>query len=284
MFKSIQPNLLSFDIEWVPDPLAGEILHNIKHNPPQSYLDSFQALWKDAGADSETPQPYIKTALCQIVSIAGIFREGLGNNVNLKLISLPADPEDKDKWTEKHIISTFLKAVGTRKPQLVGYNSLNADVPIIVERSIIHGLHGFGFAQRPEKPWEGVDYFSAHNDYNIDLAPILGKWANTPKLTEIASLSGIPGKIDVSGESVAKLWLDGKLKEIVNYNEFDAFTTHLLWARMAHFADLLSDAQYEKEQMLVRNLLESEINEGREHLKRFVNEWDRLSEIIKQRN
>ena len=75
----------------------------------------------------------------------------------------------------------------------------------------------------------------------------------------------------------------GKLKEIVNYNEFDAFTTHLLWARVAHFADLLSDAQYENEQMLVRNLLESEIENGREHLKRFLNEWDRLTEIIKQR-
>ena len=210
MFKSIQPNLLSFDIEWVPDPLAGEILHNIKHNPPQSYADSFQALWNDAGADEESPQPYIKTTLCQIVSIAGIFREASRDHVNLKLISLPADPEDKEKWTERHIISTFLKAVGSRKPQLVGFNSLNADVPIIVERSIVHGLTGFGFAQRPEKPWEGVDYFSAHNDYNVDLAPILGKWSNTPKLNEIASLSGIPGKIDVTGESVAKLWLDGK--------------------------------------------------------------------------
>lgn len=283
MFKSIQPNLLSFDIEWVPDPLAGEILHDIKHNPPQSYIDSFQALWKDAGADNETPQPYIKTSLCQIVSIAGIFRDDLGDNVNLKLISLPADPNDQDKWTEKHIISTFLKAVGTRKPQLVGYNSFNADLPIIVERSIIHGLNGFGFAQRPEKPWQGVDYFSNHNDYNVDLAPILGKWTNIPKLTEIASLSGIPGKIGISGQSVANLWLKGELKEIVNYNEFDAFTTHLLWARIAHFGDLLSDAQYEKEQLLIRNLLEREINEGREHLKRFITEWDRLSEIIKRR-
>ena len=283
MFKSIQPNLLSLDIEWVPDPLAGEILHDIKHNPPQSYIDSFQALWKDAGADNETPQPYIKTSLCQIVSIAGIFRDDLGDNVNLKLISLPADPNDQDKWTEKHIISTFLKAVGTRKPQLVGYNSFNADLPIIVERSIIHGLNGFGFAQRPEKPWQGVDYFSNHNDYNVDLAPILGKWTNIPKLTEIASLSGIPGKIGISGQSVANLWLKGELKEIVNYNEFDAFTTHLLWARIAHFGDLLSDAQYEKEQLLIRNLLEREINEGREHLKRFITEWDRLSEIIKRR-
>ncbi len=283
MFKSVQPQLLSFDIEWVPDPMAGEILHDIKHNPPQSYADSFQALWNDAGADADNPKPYIKTALCRIVSIAGIYREATSNNVSLKLISLPADPEDKDKWTERHIIATFLKAVGSRKPQIVGFNSHNADVPIIIERSIVHGLAGFGFGKRPEKPWEGTDYFSAHSDFNIDLAPILGRWANTPKLNEIASLSGIPGKIDVSGESVSQLWLEGKLKEIINYNEFDAFTTHLLWARMAHFAELLSDAEYEQEQLLVRKLLASEIDGGKIHLRNYVAEWDRLSEIIKRR-
>ena len=109
MFKSIQPNLLSFDIEWVPDHLAGEILHDIKHNPPQSYIDSFQALWKDAGADNETPQPYIKTSLCQIVSIAGIFRDDLGDNVNLKLISLPADPNDKTNGQRNTLFPLFLK-------------------------------------------------------------------------------------------------------------------------------------------------------------------------------
>lgn len=283
MFKLVQPQLLSFDIEWVPDPMAGEILHDIKHNPPQSYADSFQALWNDAGADADNPKPYIKTALCRIVSIAGIYREATSNNVSLKLISLPADPEDKDKWTERHIIATFLKAVGSRKPQIVGFNSHNADVPIIIERSIVHGLAGFGFGKRPEKPWEGTDYFSAHSDFNIDLAPILGRWANTPKLNEIASLSGIPGKIDVSGESVSQLWLEGKLKEIINYNEFDAFTTHLLWARMAHFAELLSDAEYEQEQLLVRKLLASEIDGGKIHLRNYVAEWDRLSEIIKRR-
>ena len=57
-----------------------------------------------------------------------------------------------------------------------------------------------------------------------------------------------PGKIDVSGDSVAHMWSEGKLNEIVAYNEFDAFTTHLLWARVAHFSGLLSGEEYTKEQ------------------------------------
>ena len=74
---------------------------------------------------------------------------------------------------------------------------------------------------------------------------------------------GIPGKIEVSGASVAEMWADEKLDEIVAYNEFDAFTTHLLWARIAHFSGLLSSDEYSQEQMLVRKLLDSEKQSGK---------------------
>ena len=111
---------------------------------------------------------------------------------------------------------------------------------------------------------------------------MLGKFKQTPSLHEAASLCGIPGKVDVSGDSVAEMWLQGRLKEIVDYNEFDAFTTHLLWARMARFADLLSQQEYEHEHKLVRDLLEGEIASGRGHLERFVAEWDRLQAIVQR--
>ena len=127
------------------------------------------------------------------------------------------------------------------------------------------------------------DSFDARNsDYNLDLADAMGQFRDRPTLHQAASLSGIPGKIEVSGSSVAQMWLDGKLSEIVEYNEFDAFTTHLLWARIAHFSSLLSSEQYKNEQELVRELLESEIANGRAHLSRFIAEWDRLLELTGQ--
>jgi hypothetical protein len=176
-----------------------------------------------------------------------------------------------------------MKSVGRRKPQLVGFNSAQADVPIIVQRAIVHGLAGMGFSERPAKPWEGVDYFDARNsEYNVDLADALGQFRDRPSLHQAATLSGIPGKIEVSGDSVAEMWLQGKLREIVAYNEFDAFTTHLLWARVAHFSGLLGSEQYEREQELVRLLLEEEISAGKTHLEKFVAEWDRLLELTGQ--
>ena len=286
MLKTLANSVFSFDVEWIPDPRSAEILHNLPaaNNPGSQASDSFEALWASARKEGEAPdsQPYLKTILCRVVSLAGILREKVpGGQPSLKLISLPVDPSDSLKSDEKTILSSFLKSVGRRKPQLVGYNSAQADVPILVQRSIVHGLPGFGFSDRPNKPWEGVDYFDARNsDYNVDLADAMGQFRDRPTLHQAATLSGIPGKLEVSGDSVAQMWLEGKLNEIVEYNEFDAFTTHLLWARIAHFSGLLSTDQYTEEQRLVRELLETEISNNRPHLERFVNEWDRLQSII----
>jgi predicted PolB exonuclease-like 3'-5' exonuclease len=285
MLKLLADAVFSFDVEWIPDPKSGEILHQmepVNEAGPQAKA-SFEALWSAARkeGDPEDYQPYLKTILCRIVSLAGILREKVPGGAELKLISLPNEP---GKCEEKSILVTFLKSVGRKKPQLVGYNSAQADVPIIVQRAIVNGLPGFGFSDRPDKPWLGVDYFDARNsDYNVDLADALGQYRDRPSLHQAATLSGIPGKIDVSGGSVAEMWADGKLEEIVAYNEFDAFTTHLLWARVAHFSGLLTSEQYEVEQQLVRTLLNDEIEAGRDHLKKFIEEWDRLLTITGQK-
>lgn len=280
MFKTIQPRIFSFDVEWTPDPVAAEVLTGVKQHPPHSLPAAFRSIWEYGGGNEEVLQPYIKTILCRVVSIAGIFREQLqGKPVTLRLISIPADPANPEKAQEARILEAFFKAVGRSKPQLVGYNSGNADLPILMQRAIVQGVSSHGFAERPDKPWEGADYFAQSGDYHVDLASILGKFKNTPSLHEAATLSGIPGKINVAGDSVADMWLIGKLRQIVEYNEFDAFTTHLLWARVAHFAGLLSSEDYELEQSLVMELLESEIQGGKEHLQLFVEEWERLQGI-----
>ncbi len=289
MLKTLADNVFSFDVEWIPDPQAGEILYDVEASsgPGDKARAAFEALWAGARKDSDPAgfQPYLKTILCRIVSLAGILREGLpGGRASLKLVSLPVDPNDPTKSSERVILTSFMNAVGRRKPQLVGYNSAQADVPIIVQRAIVHGLPGAGFSERPAKPWEGVDYFDARNsEYNVDLADAMGQYRDRPSLHQAATLSGIPGKIDVSGDSVAEMWLTGKLDEIVAYNEFDAFTTHLLWARVAHFSGLLNTDQYQAEQDLVRSLLQTEIDSGKIHLKKFVAEWERLQSITDQK-
>ncbi len=278
MFKNIKKQLWAFDAEWVPDPRSGRVLYKL----PDSLSDAevMEEMWRQGGATEEDPTPYLKTVQCRLVSIAMVQRQvNDKNQVKLHLLSLP-HLDEEESFDERTILNTFLTALGDRQPQLVGYNSLAADIRIMVQRGITRGITAPKFARRPNKPWEGVDYFARGGDWHIDLkdhaAP--GWGSGTPSLHEMAVLSGIPGKMDTDGQQVPKLWLEGRMDEIVAYNEFDALTTYLVWLRMAFFSGLISPDQYETEQQTARRLIEDE-SEKKPHLTDFLTEWDRLTGI-----
>ncbi len=206
MIKSVMQRVWAFDAEWVPDPEAGRLLYAV----PDSVRDPHEVMrimWERGGATADDPTPFLKTVVCRVVSIAAVERRVKpGGEVSLSLTSLPHDVSDPDQTGEAAVIGSFLEAVGRNKPQLVGYNSLDADLKIFVQRGVVNGVSAAAFASRPDKPWEGVDYFARTSDWNIDLRNVLGGFGRTvPSLHEIATLSGIPGKMEVDGNQVAEL-------------------------------------------------------------------------------
>lgn len=283
MFKTVKNRVWAFDAEWIPDPLAGRMLYKLPAET--SDREVMEVMWKKGGATEEDPTPYLKTVLCRIVSIAAVERYQTGSDVKLHLLSLPRDSQDPAQTDEWNVVGTFLGKVGEYKPQLVGYNSAGADLKAMIQRSVVLGLSMPAFCKRPNKPWEGDDYFDSRNsEASVDLKDVIGGWGKgTPSLNEIATLSGIPGKLDVDGEQVAGLWLDGHLDKIIAYNEFDALTTYLVWLRIAHFGGHFTTPQYEHEQDLVLDMIHAEIKEnGKDHLQDYLNEWDRLSNLLEQ--
>ena len=283
MFKTVRNRVWAFDAEWIPDPLAGRLLYKLPADLPDK--DVLGVMWQKGGATEEDPTPYIKTVLCRIVSIAAVERRQEGSDVKLHLLSLPRESGDPTQIDERHVVGTFLSKAGQYKPQLVGFNSASADLKAMIQRGVVLGLSMPDFCKRPNKPWEGDDYFDSRNsEASVDLKDVIGGWGKTaPSLNEIATLSGIPGKMDVDGEQVAFLWLDGKLDKIIAYNECDALTTYLLWLRIAHFGGHFTTQQYEQEQKLVRDMIEAEIAQrGKDHMKGFLAEWDRLKGVLGQ--
>lgn len=282
MFKTVGPRVWAFDAEWIPDPVAGRVVYGI----PDSVTDPgeiMQVMWERGGASEEDPTPFLKTVLCRIVSIAAVERRAAPDgSAVLNLLSLPRDVESRDEVAESHVVGTFLDAIGRHRPQLVGFNSIDSDLKILVQRAVVLGLHSPQFAERPNKPWEGVDYFARASEANVDLKQVLGGWGKAvPSLHELAVQSGIPGKLGVDGNDVAELWLKGDLRRIVQYNEFDALTTYLLWLRVAHFAGHFSGAEYETEQQRVRDLLEEARSDpSRAHLGIYLEEWQRLQTLV----
>lgn len=280
MFKKVMDKVWAFDVEWIPDPNAGKALYGL----PDELTDRevMQIMWREGGGDQENPMPYLKTVLCRVVSLSMVSRHQTEEGVKVELHSLPSIPTSKADTSEANILSTFLSTLGKHKPQIVGYNSVSADLRILVQRGVAKGLDAGSFASRPEKPWEGVDYFSDHSDYNIDLMRVLGGYGrSTPSLNEMSVVSGIPGKMGVDGQEVAPMWLDGRLDEIVAYNECDALTTYLLWLRVSHFSGFFDDSQYHEEQKNVLNLMEKESSDPKKgHLVKFIKEWKRLKKYL----
>ena len=197
-----------------------------------------EEMWRRVGATEEDPRPYLKTVLCRIVSIAMVGRRVEEGEVRLQLNSLPSGNEGE--IGEVDLVSRFLDGLGKHQPQLVGYNSGAADLRILVQRGVAAGISAPGFAQRPDKPWEGGDYFGG-SDWHVDLFEILGgRGRGRPSLHEMATVCGIPGKISESGADVMNLRLAGDIGRIVAYNELDVLTTYLLWFRAACFAGVFN--------------------------------------------
>mgnify|MGYP001555630567 FL=1 len=282
MIKNVAHRVWAFDLEWVPDPLAGRLVYGISDDVADP-AEIMRIMWEKGGATEEDPTPFLKTALCRVVSVAALERRQLPDGtVKLNLMALPHDPSNAEEVAEQHVVGTFLDALGKSRPQIVGFNSLHSDLKILIQRGMILGLSAPAFCERPAKPWEGIDYFARGSDFNVDLKEILGGWGlSNPSLHEIAVQSGVPGKMGVDGTDVAPLWLEGRLDRIVQYNECDALTTYLVWLRLAHFAGFFDDAEYAREQQFVADLLQMEIAKGdKKHLEEYLDAWNGLRETI----
>jgi len=282
MFKTIHPLVWAFDAEWAPDPLAGRIMYHLPDE--MSDAEVMVDMWRRGGATEEDPMPFLKTIHCRVLSIAAVQRKVKNDQVELSLMWLPRDLADESQQTERSIIGTFLQAIGKHHPQLVGYNSHSADLKILVQRGVVNGLSAPDFCRRPDKPWEGADYFARGSESNIDLLDIFGSWGKGgASLNDIASLSGIPGKFETAGEQVAQMWLTGRWREIVEYNCYDALTTYLVWLRLAFFGGHLTREQYDEEQELTRHsIMEWTEKPELAFLEKYLEEWDRLQHATGQ--
>lgn len=267
MIKTIPNEVWAFDCEWVPDLQAGRLLYHLPEELPEHEV--LRVMWEQGGATAENPMPFLRTLLCRVVSVATVIRRVLGNGeVQLFLQALPETPEDPGQ-DEPYILKRFLAdGLTARHPQLVGFNSRNSDLRILTQRAMVHGLTLKTLCERLDaKPWESQD---------IDLMDLVSGYGKNyaVSLNEIATLSGIPGKLDTTGDDVCGLWYSGQRRKIVEYNCFDALTTYLVWLRMACFSGCLTPGGYVLEQQRVRTLLEERLQKPENaFLRVYLDAW-----------
>ena len=277
MFRTVRPVVWAFDCEWVPCARAGRLLLGLGPGTPET--DVFEALWAAAGATPERPRPFLPLARSRLASVAVVERRVRpGGSVAVALCSAPHHPDAP----EADVLQPFLDGLARRRPQLVGFHSHAADLPLVRQRALVLGLAAPGLCHRPERPWSGPDYAHPYNDWNVDLLRALGgrRGASSVSLADLATLSGIPAKVGadgaVSGAEVADLWLDGRRDAIRQYNECDALTTYLLWLRAARLAGLFTAPEHADEEGRVEALLEHHAARGEAHLGAFLDRWRTL--------
>ena len=274
MIKFVANEVWALDVEWIPDVPTGRRVYNL--GPEVTDLDVLHHMYRAGGASEEEPQPYLKTVLCRVVSVAALIRRKDDHGiVSHRLVSLPR--YDAPAMPEADLLQRFLTTIGKTKPQLVGFNITEADMPILLQRAAVCGVTARNFCARPDKPWEGRDYFTRYSDWLLDLQQLYGGWGrSTPSLHELACAARIPGKIDISGDQMIDLWLQGEIARIVAYNEFDALTTFLLWLRTVRLAGLISIEEADAEETNLRCYLTDLIAHGRQYLDAYLKKWDAL--------
>jgi len=267
-----------FDLEWVPDAAGAKRVFDMPDETTE--IEGMQELWKRAGSTTENERPFVKYLFSRVISIAFLSRnvvyEDGEKRIDFRLHSLPRLPLDTVEMDEAKIIEQFLYYIGERCPQLVGFNSIEADLQVLIQRAMVNEINAPAFCSRPGKPWEGRDYFARYeNEWHIDLIKRFSNGAMTPRLNEIARLCGFPGKVDVDGSQVVELWLQGNLAKIVEYNQIDTLNTYLVWLRFVHFAGKLPEEEYVTEQDEFRGFLETESQKtGKEHVRKFLDKWE----------
>ncbi len=282
MLKSpIHELALFFDLEWVPDAAGAKRLFDLPDETTE--LEAMQKLWEQSpqyNVDT-MPRPFLKYMFSRVVSIAFLSRKFHFNRdhervIEFSLNSLPKLPLESDDVDEAAIIERFLYMVGERRPQLVGFNSADSDLQVLIQRGMINEVTAPAFCKRPDKPWEGPDYFDSRNsEAHLDIIKrFYGGTGMTPRLDELAKLCGFPGKIDVKGDQVTDLWLARDVTKIVEYNQIDTLNTYLVWLRLVYFAGKIGEEDYHIEQEHFREFLENETQKPEKaFLADFLAKW-----------
>lgn len=276
--KDLHDRTWFFDLEWVPDAAGARRLFDLPEGA--SDLEAMEEIWKHTGRSEADPRPFVKYLYSRIVSIAFLSRnvtyDGPDRKVAFKLYSLPALPVNGSMSDEGQIIEQFLYYIGERKPQLVGFNSSESDVQVLIQRGLINEVSAPMFCERPKKKWEGDDYFERwDNEWHLDLMRLFSTGKMTPKLNDLAKLCGFPGKMDMAGDQVVDLWLRGDLRSIIEYNQIDTLNTYLVWLRVVYFCGKIKEEDYAAEQEAFREFLESESQTpNMAHIGRFLDKWD----------
>lgn len=172
---------------------------------------------------------------------------------------------DAPHFRPREIVKKFWLGVSCYKAKLVTFNGRAFDMPLLELAAFRYGYSARDYYQNSRNRFNGP----------IDLCDWMtnfGASRMTGGLNLLAKLLGKPGKMDVSGEQVYRLFLEGKLQEINDYCLCDTLDTYFVFLRTRL---LTGEITLEQETELIakaKSLLVSKIGEF-PVLRKYLDNW-----------
>jgi predicted PolB exonuclease-like 3'-5' exonuclease len=177
---------------------------------------------------SKSGSDFLPVAFHQAVAISAVIADDFG--MFLKVSSM----EGKD---EQEMISAFLSFIDRKNPKLVSFNGRSFDFPMLLTRAMRYNLSCPAYFETDNKElgkskWDSYRYRYSDR-FHVDLMDHISDFGAIRglKLDHLCSMSGLPGKYDVSGEQVMDLYLKGEIEKIKEYCESDTLNTYWLYLK-----------------------------------------------------
>ena len=205
-----------FDCETIPD------LELAKQNYEITQTDDILICEEIFDAQEEkTGSSFLPIPFHQVVTISAVITKDDGNFVKVGTFN----------GDEREIIKDFFDFINKKKPKLISFNGRSFDMPMLLIRALKYNISIPAYFDNSDK-WN--NYRSRYSeDYHLDLMDVLGGYGAVRglKLDTLAQMSGLPGKFDVHGDEVYKLYFDGEIRKIKEYCESDVLNTYWLWLK-----------------------------------------------------
>lgn len=253
--------VLVFDIETVPDVAGARRLHNFANLSDKEVSLAMSALQRQKNGSDFLPH-YLQ----KIVAISLVLEK----HDTVKVWSLGDESSD-----EAELIERFFHGIDKYTPTLVSWNGSGFDLPVLHYRMLMHGVRAPKYWDNGEhdQSFKWNNYLSRFHYRHLDLMDVLAGYQNKAyaPLDDIAVLSGLPGKMGMSGSKVWDYYQAGELKSIRDYCETDVLNTYGVYLRFQHMRGILNDTEYEQK---IANLTQYLMHEtARPHLQEFLQAW-----------
>lgn len=257
------PAYLIMDTESVPD---GRLLAKVKYSDeavtPEEAISRAQC---EAREKSYTGSDFLPVSFQYPISVC-ILR--VGADYNLQALTCLDSPH----FRPRKIVEAFWTGLASykekyrEKVKLVTFNGRCFDLPLLELAAFRYGCSGRDYFQTSRNRFGGG---------HIDLMELLSNYnavRMTGGLNLLSKLLGKPGKMEVAGDQVYQMYLEGRVQEINDYCMFDTLDTYFVFLRTRVMLGELSLADEHRLVIKSREWIQSKLREL-PALQQYLDHW-----------